>query len=189
MRRLIWSALIATGFTAAVTLGTMVLAAQQHDPASPSTTSPQTQSPPSSPASPATTTSDSAKGSVTVTGCLQEAAPSPTGTSGSTSNAAPPEAAAPATTTAGAADEPKFVLTKAVEANAPGTTTTTTRATSGAPSQTYRLIANDSALRPHVGKKVELTGTLEAATATTTADASPKLRVTSGKVLAASCLE
>jgi hypothetical protein len=64
--------------------------------------------------------------------------------------------------------------------------------------RTYQLIANASALSPHVGKKVELTGTLEsqsasaAATPTDPASAdsnAPVLRVQSGKIIAASCSE
>jgi hypothetical protein len=60
------------------------------------------------------------------------------------------------------------------------------------------LIANPSALTPHLNKKLELTGTLEnqsgssaTPSQTTTASASngPALRVESGKVLAASCTE
>jgi hypothetical protein len=75
-----------------------------------------------------------------------------------------------------------------------------TAGTTGAPgassaagaSQTYQLIANGSALRPHVGKKLELTGTLvdqaaSASAASTPAAAGPALKVESGKVIAASC--
>jgi hypothetical protein len=59
--------------------------------------------------------------------------------------------------------------------------------------QTYRLIANPSALTPHVGKKLALTGTLEnqdSASASSASGAEPKMaafRVESGKVLAESC--
>jgi hypothetical protein len=61
--------------------------------------------------------------------------------------------------------------------------------------QTYRLMANPTALTPHVGKKLELTGTLEspASAAAQSASAagpdanSPILKVETGKVLAASC--
>jgi hypothetical protein len=85
----------------------------------------------------------------------------------------------------------KFVLTNASASGEPvGAATTTT----AAGTQTYRLIANESALRPHLGKKLELTGTLDesasasAQPATTTASASgPALRVESGKVLSTPC--
>ncbi len=95
----------------------------------------------------------------------------------------------------------------AAGATPPAETTTggaTTSAAAGS-GQTYRLIANPSALTPHVGKKLELTGTLEnengssgstsptgttATTGSTAAGSSaqgPALRVESGKVIAASC--
>jgi len=85
-------------------------------------------------------------------------------------------------------------------AAAAGTTTagTTTAGTASAPAaRTYRLVANSSALTPHVGKKLELTGTLEpgaSASPTTTASTDPEanapiLKVQSGKVLAASCTQ
>jgi hypothetical protein len=85
-----------------------------------------------------------------------------------------------------------------------GATTAGATSAAGAASgtQTYRLMANASALSPHVGKKLELTGTLEdptsatAGAATSTAgatttpagsDNTPTLRVESGKIVAASC--
>ncbi len=82
-----------------------------------------------------------------------------------------------------------------------GTTASGTSATgtsgatqaSAATAQTYRLIANPTALSPHVGKKLELTGTLEDQSGTAHPDAggpdanAPALRVEAGKVIAASC--
>ena len=116
--------------------------------------------------------SASAETQITVTGCLQAAEPSPTGTRG-------PAAGADAS-------DAKFMLTK-IE-RAPDTTATT-----GASSRAYRLIANPAALTPHVGKKLELTGVVETAGGGATtpstdknADA-PALRVVSGKVVAVSC--
>jgi hypothetical protein len=123
-----------------------------------------------------------------VTGCLKEAPSSPTpsptattGTTGTTGAAAGPSDAAPA---------PKYVLTNA---------TMSTADASGPPAgaSTYKLIANTSALTPHLGKKVELTGTLEPAAsgnseANATSDANangPTLRVQSGKIVGASCSE
>ncbi len=70
---------------------------------------------------------------------------------------------------------------------------TTTEPAQSGQKDTYRLIANGSALSPHVGKKLELTGTLEANSATATDSTSgagagrPMLRVQSGRVIAASC--
>jgi hypothetical protein len=67
-----------------------------------------------------------------------------------------------------------------------------------AAAKTYRLIANAAALGPHVGKKLELTGTLEdpngaaqpnESSATGSAAKAPTLKVESGKVVAASCSE
>jgi hypothetical protein len=107
---------------------------------------------------------------ITVTGCLQAAEPSPTGTRGPGADAS----------------DAKFMLTK-IE-RAPETTAPT-----GASSRTYRLIANPEALSPHVGKKLELTGVVDTAgggatspTADKNANA-PALRVVSGKVIAVSC--
>jgi hypothetical protein len=52
-------------------------------------------------------------------------------------------------------------------------------------------MANPSALTPHVGKKVELTGTLENESSSSSpaqsALSGPALRVLSGKVIAATC--
>jgi hypothetical protein len=66
--------------------------------------------------------------------------------------------------------------------------------TTASGTETYQLIANPTALGPHVGKKLALTGTLEnqagaaASTESSTSERStPTLRVESGKVLAASC--
>ena len=74
----------------------------------------------------------------------------------------------------------------------------------GAPSarsaRTYRLIANETALAPHAGKKLEVTGTLDdqagatgaagsTAPASAAADAAPKLTVESGKIIAPNCTE
>src|SRR6266568_222249 len=134
------------------------------------TTTPQTPTPSSS----------SSDKKITVTGCLQAAPPTApdttTGTSGTTGTAGT------ATGTAGTA-------------GTTGAAGTTTAPAAGA-GQTYRLIANPTALSPHVGKKVELTGTLvqdaasSAGTSTTTSSQSamasgPALKVEAGKVLTA----
>jgi hypothetical protein len=144
---------------------------------------------------------------ITLTGCLK-AAPSspsdaPTGTTGSTAGTTAGTPGATGTTgttgtTAGSADV-KFILTNAsvstgdtsTTAGTPGATTTAPASSGSA--QTYRLIANPAALTPHLGKKLELTGTLEksaSATETQSADAAtPALRVEAGKVVAATCSE
>jgi hypothetical protein len=102
--------------------------------------------------------------------------------------------------TAGAttAASPAFQLTNATVAAADGAANvgeTATDSPKAAAGQTFRLIANPTALSPHVGKKLALTGTLEqpdpaTASAPTAADSEakgPALRVESGKILAESC--
>jgi len=94
----------------------------------------------------------------------------------------------------------KFLLTDAAPsapdpAGATSTTAAPTPPAASAPAaQTYRLIANPTALSPHVGKKLELTGTLEEPVATATTESSAgseskgaTLKVESGKIVAASC--
>jgi hypothetical protein len=172
--------------TAGVLGATVSLVAQQP----PSAQSPTPSQPPST-APPATTPSSSAQPApstaagadkITVTGCLR---PAP-------QEAAKPEGTAGAQ--GGAAGSEKFVLTNvtpAADAAAPSTTS---------PAKTYRLVANDDALTPHAGKKIEVTGTVvEQAGAAGQASASssspasaanaPKLTVESGKILAPSCAD
>ena len=116
---------------------------------------------------------------------------SPTGTTGTTD-----ASATGATDAKGdpAAGDAKFLLTNVAPADSSGDQ-------KAAAVRTYRLIANESALLPHVGKKLELTGTVDEqpsstrSQSATPSDASsgaaaataPKLRVESGKVLAPSC--
>src|SRR5262245_51423030 len=125
------------------------------------------QEPPSSPQSTTPKT-------ITVSGCVQRAQASPTGTTGSTSSAA-------------SANEPKFFPTNdnSGSGSTAGTTGTTSRAGMSAATE-YRLDASDAKLAPHVGHKVEITGTLDSASATSqppTASATasgsnaPKLKV------------
>jgi hypothetical protein len=131
---------------------------------------------------PQTPQSGAASGkSMTVAGCIQKAeAPSAgaTGTAG----------------TAGASDT-KFVLknvTSAGAAGTSGTAGTAGTAASGATASEYRLDADDSKLSPHVGHKVEITGTVDKSTSGATssaasAAASPKLKVESVKMVSATC--
>src|SRR5262245_6710023 len=90
---------------------------------------------------------------ITVTGCLQRAQAAPTGTTGSTSSAA-------------SANEPKFILTNASMGSGSSSTGSATTGTSGTASRSgmsaaneYKLDATDAKLTPHVGHKVEITGT------------------------------
>jgi hypothetical protein len=142
---------------------------------------------------------------ITVTGCLKEApgssaASTAVGTTGTATTAGTAETAG-ATTPApvpAATDAPKYVLADAVKSSADAAEATTTagaaaQSASSAP-QTYRLIANASALTPHLGKKLELVGTIDANPASSdTAAASDTrvraLRVESGKIVAASCTQ
>ena len=128
--------------------------------------------------------STSAK-NITVTGCIQRAAPGPTGTSGTTGATR-------------STSETKFLLTDAVM-NPAGTTGTagTTRPSTAAASE-YRLDADDAKLTPHVGHKVEIAGTVEEPTSTTppqppslesTASAAngPKLKVDTVRMISSTC--
>jgi hypothetical protein len=113
-----------------------------------------------------------------------------TGTAGTTAAGTAGATAGTAGTTAGtqgaagaAATDAKFILTGATASPADTATSAQT---------TYRLIANPTALTAHVGKKLELTGTIDTASAADPKDPSasaPALRVESGKVVAASCSE
>jgi pilus assembly protein FimV len=131
---------------------------------------------------------------IVLTGCLR-AAPSSADTAGTAGAAGTPGAAgttgAGATATAsatGAAADQKFVLMEATAAADPSAPAAAADAAASSAKQTYRLVANPSALSPHVGKKLELTGTIEPSSG---ADAGPgpALRVASGKIIAASCDE
>ena len=188
MTKHIWTGLCATivGFTTAALIA-------------------QTTSPPQSAAS-----SASAERRIIVTGCLVQApasVPETAATAAGATGAAGTAGAAGTTGTTGvagaagdAAPSPKFVLTNATSSVADTSATTGTAeappaAAATSQAQTYRLIANATALSPHVGKRIELTGTLEDAAASAHgADPSagpqanaPALRVESGKVVAPSC--
>jgi len=127
---------------------------------------------------PQTPAQGAAAKTITVSGCVAKAEPGPTGTSGA----------------AGAASEKatKFVLSNAAMSPA------TTAGTAGAAPATaiaseYRLDGDDAKLTPHVGHKVEITGSVDqakgAATEAPAASAanSPKLKVDSVKMIAPSC--
>jgi len=154
----------ATVFVAAVTIAAQTSSTSQ----TPSSQTPQNRS-------------ENSDRRITVTGCLQPVPPSPTGTTGTTDAKGDP-----------AAGDAKFLLTNVTPADSAGDP-------NAAAARTYRLIANEAALSPHVGKKLELTGTLDDQGSSTSSpnaastDASaasgsgPKLKVESGKVVAAQC--
>jgi hypothetical protein len=136
----------------------------------------QTASPaPSQASSPAPSqkSTEGADNQITVTGCLK---------------------AAPTSADSGA----KFVLTNA--SASPAAADSTSAASASTPAKTYRLVANPAALSPHVGKKLELTGTIDnqssasssgssASGTAASAAAGPALVVKAGKVIAPSCTE
>lgn len=125
--------------------------------------------------------STSAK-NITVTGCIQRAAPGSTGTTDATRSTS----------------ETKFLLTNAAmnPAGTPGTAGTTRPGTAAA--SEYRLDADDAKLTPHVGHKVEIAGKVEEPTSTTppqppspksTASAAnaPKLKVDTVRMISSTC--
>src|SRR5213593_1123418 len=95
-----------------------------------------------------TSQSTSAK-TITVTGCVQRAQPGPTGTGGTTGAAS-------------SATETKFLLTNAsIKPMGTAGTSGTTNPASTAVASEYRLNADDAKLTPHIGHKVEISGTVE----------------------------
>jgi hypothetical protein len=119
---------------------------------------------------------------ITVSGCVQRAAETPTGTSGTT----------PATRST---SETKFVLKSA---SSSGTATTGTAGTAGAAAANeYRLDADDAKLTPHVGHKVEISGTLDEsakettpgqpATGAASSASAPKLKVDTVRMISSTC--
>src|SRR5262249_12612270 len=108
----------------------------------------------------------------------------PTGTTGSTAPSA-------------SMNEPKFILTNASSSGSSSSSATT--GTTGAASRSgaaseYRLDASDAKLTPHVGHKVEITGTLDTAsaspsspTASASTSTAPKLKVDDVKMVAPTC--
>jgi hypothetical protein len=156
---------------------------------------------------PQTSASASADKKITVTGCLKAAPSAATDTAAATAATAGTSGTAGTTGASTDAAKPEtFVLTNATVSTQDATAAAGSSATStasapdapkaAAPAQTYRLVANATALSPHVGKKLELTGTLQdehgspaAASDAASAMNGPALKVESGKVVAASCSE
>jgi hypothetical protein len=136
----------------------------------------------SQPPSQTTPSASASAKSITVSGCVQRAEQAPTGTTGA--------AGAARSTT-----ETKFLLTNAAmstsgTAGAAGTAGTTPPSTAVA--SEYRLDGDDAKLTPHVGHKVEITGTPEQPSTTTQAPAAsaanaPKLKVDAVKMIASTC--
>ena len=133
------------------------------------------QNPPSStpPSEPAPAAQAPAVKAVVVTGCLK-----------------PFTAPAGATTATATATMPKFVLTNLVTTPT-GTTGTTGTATPATVITEYRLDFDEAKLSPHVGHKVEISGTpviVTGAAAPAGASATVQtLKVTNVKMIAAAC--
>ena len=134
-------------------------------------------------AAPQTPSKSAAAKAITVTGCVakaQQAATAPTGTAGAAGAAATEK-------------ETKFVLSSAAisPSATAGTAGATTPPTTAVASE-YRLDGDDAKLTPHVGHKVEITGTVEESKGATQAPAAsaanaPKLKVDNLKMVAPSC--
>ena len=113
---------------------------------------------------------------MTVTGCLQRAQPAPGGTS-----------------TAAGSMQPKFVLTSISPSSSGAAGTSGTSGSSTA--SEYRLDFDEAKLTPHVGHKVEITGTVvpmsstppSAASAPSSTSNAPTLKVDNVKMIAATC--
>jgi len=189
MKRYIWSGHFAALVLVAAVGVTAQSSSTSQKPAEPTSQLPTTaQEPASQPApqqpttasEPAASAPQSHEGRITVAGCLQAAPSAPVATSGS--------APAPPATTDKAekpSDEGKLVLTNAVSSAAEPAAS----ASGAAAPVTYRLIANEAALSPHIGKKLELSGTIEASSPAASASNGPMLRVEAGKVVAESCTQ
>jgi hypothetical protein len=185
--------------TFAVLIGVSLAAqapAQQSQPQGQSPAAPAITPPPgttASPQAPADAADQSvakaaATDTVTLEGCIQRSvqAPSATATAGAVGTAGTTASGGP------------FLLANAMKSTStPGAAAGTSGASaaSAAIVSTYRLDADDSKLSPHVGHKVEITGTIEdrAETAASpsssaaTAVSSPKLKVENVRMLAEAC--
>ena len=187
MTREMWSGTLAAVVLAA-TVGVTAQSEKSPEPTAqpPATAQEPAPQPPATAPEPATSSAQSSDARrITVAGCLQQAPAAPVGTSGS---AAPAPSTAATDAAEKASGDVKLVLANAVASPAaPGATTPSTPDSAAA--QTYRLIANEAALSPHVGKKLELSGTIEESSATASASSGPMLRVEAGKVIAESCAQ
>jgi hypothetical protein len=122
---------------------------------------------------------------VTITGCVRSADSKPVGTSG----------------TVGNTSDSKFILTDVIASDAAKSTAAATGAITPATASdagSYRLDADDSKLSPHLGHKVEISGTVEAPStsspaATSAASAAttlaPRLKVDTVKMIGSTCSE
>jgi len=176
---------VLSGVIAGAFVATVGLAAQ----------APQSPSSPAAPPAPSTQAPDS-PGPTGTSGRDQTRAPGPltqaaglVTISGCIENAPPSAASAPGA--AGAAKEEKFVLANA-KASAGASASSSPGApggavgTSGSASR-YELDGQSAELTKHLNHQVEITGTVQPASAAGAAAAAPKLMVSSVKMVAATC--
>jgi hypothetical protein len=190
MTRQLWtSTCAALVFATAVAVAAQSSSAPQSPspttaPQAPATSAPQppaTSTPPTASPAPGQQAAEAQK--VVVTGCLQAAPGTATAGAATTAEAPAGTAGSAESKPAGTTGESKFMLANATAA--PSGATTSSTPTNEA--RNYQLVANESALAPHVGKKLELTGTVEEDTSGS-GHSTPKLRVESGKIVAPSCM-
>ena len=122
---------------------------------------------------------------ITVEGCIQRSVQAASATAGATGTAGTTMAGGP------------FILANAMKpmGSSGATGTSGSSAAAATIASTYRLDAADSMLSPHVGHKVEITGTLEdrgdsapsTSSATSSVPSAPKLKVDNVKMIAAAC--
>jgi hypothetical protein len=121
---------------------------------------------------------------ITVNGCMRSADQMAVGTSGSSVAGTSGSRSANDSST-------KFVLTN-VTSHGNSAETATAAAKAGSAPSGYRLDAEESKLTPHVGHKVEISGTIENPGSTSAAaddvfSSAPRLKVVSIRTLAATC--
>jgi len=136
-------------------------------------------------ASAQTETTSSRANAVTVSGCMRSADQMAVGTSGSSVAGASGSKSANDSST-------KFVLTNVTANGSSAEPAATSGVKTGSPPSGYRLDADESKLTPHVGHKVEISGTIENPGSTSAAaddvfSSAPRLKVVSIRTLAANC--
>jgi hypothetical protein len=189
---------VLSGVIAAMFAATVGLAAQDAQapsapaaPPAPSTQAPESPSPTGTSGRDQTRSPGSlsqAAGSVTISGCIQNAPP--TATASATAGGAGDKPAAGASASVGTSGSQRFVLANAkpaagASAGAVGTSGSSSR---------YELDGQSAELTKHLNHQVEITGTVSPAPAAGAASpsasastASPKLMVTSVKMVSATC--
>jgi len=114
---------------------------------------------------------------ISVTGCVERA----------------DQNAAATTADAASADKKMFILTNVMPSGAASETTGTSGTASGsrsaASSRKFPLDADESKLTPHVGHRVEISGTFVSSNSTPGVAGAPKLKVDTLRMLASSCAQ